>query len=92
MNKRITFIEPFSLGSVLGYFYGIVGILMSIYFFISSLFGAGPSKGNVTATILLVIFSPLVYALFGLIQGFVIAYLFNFCARKSGGIGIKIEE
>jgi hypothetical protein len=92
MNKRIIFIDPFSLGSVLAYIYGVVGVLVSISILIAFFCGTGPGKGSVYFTLFLVVFAPAIYALVGLIQGIVIAYLFNFAAKRSGGIKVKFEE
>lgn len=90
--KRLTYITPFSLGSMFGYFYGAIGALVSLYTLIAYFFGAGPGKDSFWLTVILVIFSPLFYLLIGFIQGALIACLFNFAAKISGGIEVRIDD
>jgi len=96
-ETEIRHINPVSIAKVLAFVYGGIGLIYSIIF--SLVFGfLGFTAGgqisiqggfNVFSAIVALVFFPLAFALFGAIAGFVVGSLYNFAAKKVGGIKIR---
>ena len=99
MRVHIKRISPGSLSAILGFIHGIIGLLVGIVGFILSLFGSGSHPHHlyaITGTAwdgaAFIILYPLFYALFGVIAGFIISWIYNFAARFTKGILIELDE
>ncbi len=87
--KRIKKIDPKSLGKVFGAMYALMGFIGGVFFFILTLLthSQTPIFLGMGAPILL----PLFYGLMGMVFGYISAWLYNFIAKKVGGVEIEVE-
>jgi hypothetical protein len=90
--KKIKRIAPKSFAKVLGTLYAAVGLIGGAIFSLVSITGALSGQGNgfffgVGAIVIL----PILYGAMGFIGGYISALLYNFVAKKVGGIEIELE-
>ena len=96
--KKITRIDPLSLGKILAGLYALLGIIFGLFFFAISLVGAlfsedsGSGLAVLGVAIFFIIIVPILYAVMGLIGGIITAWLFNLIAKYTGGVELDIEE
>ncbi len=95
MRIQIRRISPPSLSIVLGAIYGIVGLViagLSVFGALGS-FGIGsPVNNEVSSMPMMLVFQPLISALFGVITGFIVAWIYNIVARFTKGVLIEYSE
>jgi uncharacterized membrane protein (DUF485 family) len=79
---------------MLGLLYGILGFIGGVVFFLISLVSlASPSAGfrGVGFGIGMLILFPILYGVLGFVMGYIMAIIYNFVAKKTGGIAFEIE-
>lgn len=95
MRIHIRRISPPSLSIVMGLIYAVVSLAASLVSLLGSLlpFGVGRSiAGDFFTLAMLFIGTPVLYALMGIISGFVLAWIYNFVARYTKGVLIEYSE
>ena len=91
-HMKISRIAPKPLAKVSGLLYAIFGVIPGVFFFLISLVPHGPNGGpGVFAGVAALIFLPIVYGGMGYICGYIGAWIYNFAAKKVGGIEIETE-
>ena len=85
---RITLLNSKSLAKVLGLIYLILALIFSP--FILLMMSAEGALG-LTESIIIIIVVILFYGIAGAIGGFLIGVIYNFVAKKVGGIEMEIE-
>ena len=96
---RITYISPLSLAKVALVLYGVLGLLMGLFFAAFSLFGAalGAASGEESAMfgaffgVGAIVFLPIFYGGMGAVMALVAAWLYNVAAGFIGGIEVRTE-
>ena len=90
---KIKRVSPLSLAK-------ITGVLLAAFGFFSGLFMIGFAFGNLNNVnaaerifvfLFAIVGAPLIYGACGFIMGFVQAELFNFVAKRIGGLEIEVE-
>jgi drug/metabolite transporter (DMT)-like permease len=87
MRKRLTRIDPFSVGKVLALIYGIgaaIAVLVSLFIILIM------RDRGIDGTHMLLF--PLIYALGGFVGGIIFALLYNFAANLVGGIDFELKD
>jgi len=95
MRIHIRRISPPSLSVVLGVIYGIVGFAIAALSAFGALvsFGIGsPVRDGVSSMPVMLVVQPLISALFGVITGFIVAWIYNFVARFTKGVLIEYQD
>ncbi len=96
----LTRIGVASLGKVLAGIYGFLGLIFGVIFALASLLGAGIASEitgssepwlGVVFGIGAVIALPLFYGVLGGLMGLLVAALYNFIARRIGGIELDLR-
>ncbi len=88
---KIMKIGVLSLGKIFGILYGLMGVVMGVFFaLISLIFGgiATPMMFGIGA----VIFLPILYGVLGFIVGVLFAIFYNLTAKWVGGLDIETEK
>ncbi len=98
-------IKPFSLGRIFGLFYAVIGFVVSLlmfFLFIFEVISQGidgwPMLGfilfNLFMAFVFGLFSALLVGLWGFVQGYLTALIYNFLAKKAGGavVVFSLEE
>jgi hypothetical protein len=90
--KKITKIGAKSFARVLGFLYGLLGLVGGVVVFLISLFSliTGHTSGIVVGIIFLILI-PIAYGLMGFVLGYLTALLYNYVAKKTGGIEFEVE-
>jgi hypothetical protein len=88
---KIKRIEPKSLAKVLGFLYAIFGFIAGIIISILALSARGENGGSPIFGVGAIIFVPLFYSIAGFIGGYITAWIYNFVAKRVGGIEIETE-
>jgi hypothetical protein len=86
---KITKVKTASLARVLGAMYALLGFIFGAFLTIASLLSGG-AKGSILGIGAIVLF-PLLYGAIGFVGGALSAALYNFIAKKVGGIEIETE-
>jgi len=92
-----------SLAGITALIYGLVGFLIALTvaaFTIAGIVGENDFQGsaalvmlfNIGAGLLLGVLTSLLTALFGWVNGYITAAIYNWFAKKAGGIKIELEE
>ena len=91
-----------SLGNLVGYWYAIVGLVVGLVSGITttvSIIDNNPQFTTATDVIVAIgvvlggiIFTPLLFFVWGWLQGAVFAILFDFISRNTGGIKVTVDE
>lgn len=91
--KTLKRISPKSLGRIMGIMYAIFGFIMGLVVMVITLVSPAEELevGGYVFGVAAPIFFTLIYALMGWIGGYVGAWIYNFVAKKSGGIQFDIE-
>ncbi len=95
-------IDPASLSKVLGVLYAILGVIGGALLTVVSAAGGGiasslgipgPARGlfSLLFGVGAIVVLPICYGLFGWIGGWIIAALYNWVARRFGGIVLVLE-
>ena len=92
-------IDPFSCGKVIGLIYAAFGLLVGLFASCFSLIGsAAASQSNeggafffLGGGLFAVILFPLLYGLAGAFFGVIGAVLYNFVAKRFGGIEVELS-
>lgn len=95
MRIHIRRISPPSLSIVLGLIYGVVGLVIAILsaFGLLMPFGMGlPAENDGFFLLKILVIQPFLSVLWGVITGFLVAWLYNFVARFTKGILIEYAE
>lgn len=98
---KIKKIESASCAKIFAFIYGVVGVLIGIFFF--ALVVSGEKLPDGIATFLggditelvgvsSIFIFPLLYAGAGFVGGLLTAWVFNFGAKWAGGLKIEVEE
>lgn len=100
-KMKITAVNPISLGTFIGTFYALIGVVVGVIIAFSSAFAAwfGPEsisfiKGlgfGAAVGILGIIIFPIIYFIFGWIQGAIFGFIFNIVTSYMGGLEIETE-
>ena len=94
-TKHIRYIDPSSVGKVLGVLYGIVGLVVGIVFATTFFMITVKSQSGVLAALAIFTLTPLaisaIYGVLAYLLGLCVAYLYNWIAKKTGGIAIEIQ-
>lgn len=96
-------IDKFSLAKVLGLIYGLIGLIMALFVAVMTMLNiiwqkdfAGSviivSLFNLGAGLLLGVITALIGGAFGWIIGLVIAAIYNFLAKKVGGVKVSLDQ
>jgi uncharacterized membrane protein (DUF485 family) len=86
MKREIKKIDPSSLARAMAYVYGSIGILYSAFILLFSLFSPSLIGFAAGLSVVVIIFM----AIAGFISGMVFAFVYNFGAKKWGGIKIEV--
>ena len=95
--KTITRIRPSSIGKVLGAMYGILGFILGAIVAVLSMIGAAVEQDAATGTgaamggTFAILFLPLLYGGMGYVGGIITGFLYNFTAKKVGGIQFEVS-
>lgn len=89
MKKRITHINPWQLGKILGgVYFALLLILMPIFVIAMVMsHSLGRSEG-----LFLVMGAPIIYGIVGFIAGVIIGAVYNLLAKWTGGIEVTVED
>jgi hypothetical protein len=87
MRKRLTSIDPGTCAKVLTVVYGLIGIIGAVIFFIAGLLSQSPGAAIGIAFVV-----PFVYAIGGLIGGYLGALLYNVVAELTGGFVFTLDD
>lgn len=88
---KIKRIGPMSLGRVASAIYAVLGLILGVFFAVITLFSTQiPSPSWMFGVGAVVIF-PVLYGVMGFVFGFLVALLYNFIAKKVGGIELDVE-
>lgn len=94
-NKKVVRIEPISAGKVMAAIAALFGLVGGAVFFLAGLFGAAVggegSEIGILISIAAIIFIPLLYGVFGFIQGAIAALIYNVTERFHGGIELRLQ-
>jgi hypothetical protein len=87
----------FSLGKVLGFIYGLVGLVVGTLFTLLTLAGARAAGGDAGAlaaafTVGAIVILPILYGMGGFFAGLVFAVLYNLVAAIVGGVELELER
>ena len=83
--KKLTYIAPLCAGKVLGVLYGTIGLIIAPILFI---IGIVAGKGGAGFALLL----PVLYFVGGFVGGVLIAALYNWTARWTGGFEVQLID
>lgn len=89
--KRIDYL---SVGKLFGVLYGLLGLIMGIFFVLVVIFGVTVGDGDamgVVGGIVLAVFFPVANGVSGFIGGVILAALYNLAASLIGGIEFDLE-
>lgn len=93
-QKEITYIQPKSAGKILGVLYAIFGLVFGLFFTLISIFTSSAS-GNSAEGIIFgfgsVIVLPILYGVMGFLAGVLGAIIYNFIAKKVGGLKLDLQ-
>ena len=89
---QIKRIGPRSLGKLLGFMYAVIGLIIGAVISIFALMEGDADTGRIHAFgIAAIVALPIFYGLIGLVGGYVSAWIYNFIAKRVGGIEIETE-
>lgn len=86
---QIKSFNSISLAKVLGLVYLILAVIISPIIFLMA--SAGGGTLHLTEIIFVIMFFVLFYGIIGVIGGFLLGVIYNFIAKKFGGIELEIE-
>lgn len=94
--QMIKAVGVLSVGKVMGFLYGAMGVIVVPFFLLFSALGAlsgeAPAAGlSLVMAIVLTLFLPVFYGVIGFIGGVIIAFLYNLIAAKLGGIEVELS-
>lgn len=103
MKRRIKRIAPLSVGKILGLLYACMGLLILPFFALGGMASIWTQQNHSTqnspptAVIGAIMagvgfFLPVIYGALGFVGGIIMAALYNFFARWTGGIEVEVEE
>lgn len=89
-------VDVASVAKILGAIYALFGLIIGFFITIFSFLGAVVAGGaagtlGVIFGIGAIIFIPLFYGIMGLIVGAIMALVYNFVAKKFGGIKMELK-
>jgi len=99
MIKTLKRIEPLQLGKISGALYGLMSLIfvpfVLLFAAIPTFMPHAENIPNATITIAIAlamaVFLPIMYAVMGFIIGIISAFLYNFIAKRIGGIQVDVE-
>jgi hypothetical protein len=99
MKRRLKYINPLSLGKILGILFGCLGLLFLPFFFLFIFLGpflrhAAGRPVNALPMIFgtgMALCLPIFYGVLGFLQGVIGAAIYNLLARWIGGIEVEVE-
>jgi len=83
-----------SCAKIMGAIYGCVGLVMLPFFLFGGFASLISGKDTAAAEVMifcLVLLTPVFYGVVGLIAGTVTAWIYNFVARRIGGIRLELK-
>jgi hypothetical protein len=89
--KKITRIVPKSLAKVLGALYAIMGFVGGVIFSLVSLVIAATGEAGGWFGLVAIVLLPVFYGIMGFVFGYITGWLYNFIAKRTGGIEFEIE-
>lgn len=91
--KTIKKISPKSIAKLFGVMYAVIGLIFGLIFSALSLVASSDEAGamGLIFGIGAVIALPVFYGLMGWVGGYVMGWLYNFFAKRVGGIQIEVE-
>lgn len=95
-EMEIKSIDAMSLGKVYAIIGGIIGVILGVFIFLAALASAVALPGATAAlsigvALVVTITVILFYALISFIGGLLVAVLYNYTAKKVGGVKIKYK-
>lgn len=90
-HMQIKRISPKSLGKVLGLLYAILGFIFGAVMSVISVATTGFEGAGMMFGVGAIVFIPIVYGLGGFVGGYITAWIYNFAAKRVGGIEIETE-
>jgi hypothetical protein len=93
MKKRLSYVAPLQLGTVLAALYFLLSLILVPFLLLASILGAkqGAMMGAV-GPLFLVILIPLLYSALGFIGGVIAAAVYNVVAKWTGGIEFAVVD
>jgi membrane associated rhomboid family serine protease len=90
----ITKINAISLGKIIAIVYGVLGLIFGLFgvLFLLSQFLAPITTMEIISISMVFLLMPVMNIIIGFIAGVVIALIFNFMSRYTGGLELEIEE
>jgi hypothetical protein len=87
-------IDPVSCGMLMGVVLAVVGLFAGGLFFLLSLFGLLQEGGAFAMLFGLgaIVVMPILYGVFGFLQGLIGAFIYNLAAGAMGGIKIELAQ
>jgi len=97
--QKIRRVGVLSLGTMLAAIYAALGIVLLPFFLIAGIFGAladqagggAEAAGAGIVMVLVAIFLPIFYGVFGFISGIIVAAIYNLIAGWTGGIEVELS-
>ena len=97
---RLRSIGVLSCATILAVVQGAIGILVGLLFLFFGMIGgilgsamhAGHNGMGMVGVVVVAIFMPVVYAIFGFIAGAIAAFVYNLAADAFGGIELQFES
>lgn len=90
----ITKVNPISLGKIIAIIYGVLGLVFGFFaiLFLLTLFVAPIATMEILSILMVLLLIPLMNVIIGFITGVIIALIFNFISRYTGGLELEMEE
>jgi len=87
-------VDVMSCAKIMGAIYGGLGLIFLPFFLLAgfgSLAGGNTSAPSGVAAILFIILAPVIYGIMGFVMGALSAWVYNFFARRIGGIRMELK-
>lgn len=76
------------IGAVMGLLVGIMFAFMGV---INALLGTEGAGLGIVLSFAMIIFAPIIYGVMGFVSGAIVAWVYNVCADKIGGLEIDLK-
>ncbi len=88
-------VSVLAFAKMMGALYGCIGLIFLLFLLLvrigSLMFGRGSASSSGIGMLFLAILAPIIYGIMGFIFGALSAWLYNFIARRIGGIQLELE-
>lgn len=85
-------VAPLRLGTILAILYGALGLIAAPVFLIAGLAGGMHDLGGLLVGVAGAVFVPIGYGLVGFLSGLVVAAIYNFVVRWTGGVQFEFTD